>query len=1154
MHLKSLTLRGFKSFAKPTTFKFEPGITCIVGPNGSGKSNVVDALSWVMGEQGAKNLRGSSMSDVIFAGSADRSGLGRAFVELTIDNADGQLPIEYSEVTISRTLFRGGGSEYAINGTSVRLLDVQELLSDTGMGKQMHVIVGQGQLDAVLRATAEERRAFIDEAAGVLKHRRRKERALRKLESMDQNLVRVLDLIEEIKRQLKPLARQAKAAKAAGGVQAEIDFAHRRLAAEDLVLARERFDRADAEATKLRNELGDVDGRLQSMAGAIRDLQQKIDVQSMEVRSYTELVHQFDSVRERLSSLRSVATERLGVAAPREVTPQAQIELAVNAASEAEQNAAKAGLELAEAQKLAAETEQARRSAEEAERVRGSELQEAEARLALEQRVAAESNRALVTAQTRLAGVKEALKASVHEQKEAQEALESTPEPSDDDGIVDNVLAEEHQSSVLAEQKARVELEEVRELLTSATADLASWKARRATLEPRAMPLGDDGEWKPRGTVDAQLEVEAGWECAIGALLDSFDTAVVVSKGDSIRAGLAQAAKENIQLRAVIEGESLTEVTGDALSHVTFPARLEGALHEFLSAASLVEGIDEGLEVLDKGTVERVATREGVVMSRHTVAGLGNQESPALLARAKWKEAIRQEERAANELGAQTAAVKIAERNLVNASEAVATALKKLRQRDADLAAASKKRAVAEAARSAALARASRADAAVKDNLHAAAVAEAQVREAETNLKDVPDIQAQEYLAAPRAGVARAREDSRIARDAEVAAQLRLRQAEMAEQNARRVSKGTADRVRLLTDQRRAGLAAEELRSKRRDTLSRIRDRAQGGQDSATVLRERAMQVRDKSEAIAKELAQRLGSEQQKIDQARGSHAQVMEQRQQAEVALAQQQMVLDEAEKRGLDLDDDLDELITTYGPHVPIVDETQMDGEEHIPYSRAQMTARLEAAERKLARLGVVNPLAVQEHQALLERHDYLQEQVDDLQSSKTGLLTIIKDVDSKIRTTFESAFSETAKQFEHVFSSLFPNGTGHLTLTDPDDPLRTGVEIYARPAGKRVTQLSLLSGGERSLAALAYLIAIFRACPSPFYVMDEVEAALDDTNLGRVLGALGELRESSQLILITHQKRTMEIAGTLYGVSMRDGTSVAVSHRMSPENPVL
>ena len=262
MHLRSLTLRGFKSFASSTTLRFEPGITCVVGPNGSGKSNVVDALAWVMGEQGAKSLRGGKMEDVIFAGTSGRPPLGRAEVLLTIDNSDGALPIDYSEVTLSRILFRNGSSEYAINGTPSRLLDVQELLSDSGIGREMHVMVGQGQLDAVLAAGPEERRGFIEEAAGVLKHRKRKEKALRKLEAMQVNLARLQDLTAELRRQLKPLGRQADVARRAAVVQADVRDARLRLLADDLEQLRAALDREISDEEALLGRRADVEQAL----------------------------------------------------------------------------------------------------------------------------------------------------------------------------------------------------------------------------------------------------------------------------------------------------------------------------------------------------------------------------------------------------------------------------------------------------------------------------------------------------------------------------------------------------------------------------------------------------------------------------------------------------------------------------------------------------------------------------------------------------------------------------------------------------------------------------------------------------------------------------------------------------------------------------
>ena len=311
MHLKSVTLKGFKSFAQPTTFAFEPGVTCIVGPNGSGKSNVVDALAWVMGEQGAKTLRGGKMEDVIFAGTATRGPLGRAEVQLTIDNSDGALPIEYSEVTISRTLFRNGASEYAINGETCRLLDVQELLSDSGLGREMHVIVGQGRLDSVLQATPEDRRGFIEEAAGILKHRRRKEKTLRKLEAMEANLTRLSDLAGELRRQLKPLGRQAEIAREAATIAAVVRDAKARLLAEELVGLREELASHARSEQERHAERMLLQERLDNARVRIEQLE--TDQRSESVDRARRVVHGLERVQERLRSLYALAGQRLAL-------------------------------------------------------------------------------------------------------------------------------------------------------------------------------------------------------------------------------------------------------------------------------------------------------------------------------------------------------------------------------------------------------------------------------------------------------------------------------------------------------------------------------------------------------------------------------------------------------------------------------------------------------------------------------------------------------------------------------------------------------------------------------------------------------------------------------------------------------------------------
>ena len=315
MYLKSLTLKGFKSFASSTTLQLEPGITCIVGPNGSGKSNVVDALAWVMGEQGAKSLRGGKMEDVIFAGTSGRPPLGRAEVQLTIDNSDGALPIDYAEVTISRTMFRNGGSEYAINGSRCRLLDVQELLSDSGIGREMHVIVGQGQLDSILHATPEDRRGFIEEAAGVLKHRKRKEKALRKLDATDGNLTRLADLLSEIRRQLKPLGRQAEVARQAQTVQADVRDARARLLADDLVTARTALETELADESALLERREEVEAQIAAGREQEARLEATLRDDLPRLAAAQETWFALSGLKERLRGTASLADERIRNAA-----------------------------------------------------------------------------------------------------------------------------------------------------------------------------------------------------------------------------------------------------------------------------------------------------------------------------------------------------------------------------------------------------------------------------------------------------------------------------------------------------------------------------------------------------------------------------------------------------------------------------------------------------------------------------------------------------------------------------------------------------------------------------------------------------------------------------------------------------------------------
>ena len=558
MHLKTLTIKGFKSFASSTTLRLEPGITAVVGPNGSGKSNVVDALTWVMGEQGAKNLRGGSMADVIFAGAGSRPALGRAEVSLTIDNTDGALPIDYTEVTISRTLFRGGGSEYRINGSPCRLLDVQELLSDTGLGRQMHVIVGQGQLDAVLSATPEDRRGFIEEAAGVLKHRKRKERALRKLESMAADLARVSDLAQELRRQLGPLARQAAIARRARTIQVEVRDATARLLADDVVQAQSLLEAGDEDKEALARRRSAVEEAERVARARLSELAAIETTSAQRLARAGGIWEELTAAAQSLGALADVAGERIrllaSAPAPSHGTDPEELERRAEAAGREEAELADT---LEAARTALSDATRVRTDAETAEKAADQELSAAQRRVSDRRETIARAGGRVASARSRheaslaaLEQARSALRAAEAREDSARAALaeaggEAEPAQVPADGAQDAVVpaqvpAEAGAAADAAVRAAAVHddaarhLAQAREAVAAATdarreaaSDRATWTARRDTL---AMSLrGQDGTAALLqagidgllGPLAEHLSVERGWENAVAALLEA---------------------------------------------------------------------------------------------------------------------------------------------------------------------------------------------------------------------------------------------------------------------------------------------------------------------------------------------------------------------------------------------------------------------------------------------------------------------------------------------------------------------------------------------------------------------------------------------------------------------------------------------------------
>lgn len=1194
MHLKTLTLRGFKSFASATTLNLEPGVTCVVGPNGSGKSNVVDALAWVMGEQGAKSLRGGKMEDVIFAGTSGRPPLGRAEVALTIDNSDGALPIEYTEVTISRTLFRNGGSEYAINGRACRLLDIQDLLSDSGLGREMHVIVGQGQLDAVLRATPEERRGFIEEAAGVLKHRKRKEKALRKLDAMQANLTRLTDLTGELRRQLGPLGRQAEVARRAQTVQADLRDARARLLADDLAQLTATLEQETADDTALRARRAEAEAALDAARARLAALEREAAEAAPALGEASEVWYRLSALRERLRGTASLAADRarlLGTAGPEpargqdpeDLDRQAERVRAAEAELLAEVEVARAGLEAAQSGRQDAEAAAAAAEKALATVLRGAaDRREGLARLAGQ--VGARRSR-LEATEAEIGRLRATLTEAERRGHEA--TVEFTALETQVAGVEEGEegLDAAHEEAAEAVETTAARVQELVDALGAAERERAALESRIETLElsltrkdGAGALLASDGLAGVVGSLAALIGVATGDEDAIVAALGASADAVAVESVeaavDAIRYLREQdAGRAGLVVAGPGAPEAGTEDAGPApagsawaLDLVQAPSAVLAAVRRLLRDVVVVDDLVAARVVLRDHPDLVVATRGGDVLAAHRASG-GSATAPSALHLQSALDEARQGAEAASNRAEQARFALVGAREAEQVARAgYQDTLDRLNESDAALAAVAEQLGHLGATARAARAEAERVQASLTAAEQALAEGGAELAElaerlaaAEAEPADtdaaIEERTAERDALATTASTARARETE---------ARLTLR---TAEERARALS----GRAESLARAARTERAAREKAAEREQVRARhaaVATAVALGAAQALVVVERAVQQaadeREAAEAARTERDAALTTVRTQVDERQREVAHLTDAAHRDEVARAEQRLRIEQLQARAVDdLGIDPAVLVEEFGPHrtVPVLTPTATssgtgaddDAPREVPYVRAEQEKRLKAAERALAQLGRVNPLALEEFAALEERHKFLVEQLADLKKSRADLLEIVREIDERVEQVFADAYRDTAAQFDRVFPRLFPGGEGRLVLTDPSDMLTTGIEVEARPAGKKVKRLSLLSGGERSLTAVALLVSIFKARPSPFYVMDEVEAALDDANLGRLLEIFRELQEDSQLIVVTHQKRTMEIADALYGVTMRgDGVTTVISQRLRDEAP--
>jgi chromosome segregation protein len=1146
VHLKQITLQGFKSFAGSTNLNFEKGITCVVGPNGSGKSNVVDALAWVMGEQGTKSLRGGKMEDVIFAGTASKAPLGRAEVKLTIDNSSGILPIEFAEVTIARTLYRNGTSEYAINGAACRLLDVQELLSDSGLGREMHSIVGQGQLDTVLKANPLERRALIEEAAGVLKYRRRKEKTERKLESMQANLTRLGDLIAEVRRNLRPLGRQAEVAQQAKEIAAEARLLKEHIFARQLKQLRENLEAVSENGVKRRSEAAMVSEQLAAARQAIRDIESSLSSSEFDVAR--ERQFSLENIETRTRSAINLARQQLADRLQQAPDDEASTELL-------QANLESRNLAIAS---LAREIETLKSNLQDLVNQRSeasSALEEFESKAALEK---AQYDRAISehnSQKNSLIQLKAQFELELAKKVELGEELGRVDQAildvetqlgmlAPEQSVSDQELRKAYQEATAHEIKSRNDFEESQKLLHDLERKKDSLQAKFSALgltldQPDgAKDAAQSGVTGIHGILAEVIRVDAGYEAAISVALGP----------------LADSVLANNQLVALEAVEYLkTKELGRAdffVSEVDVARGKQSAPAGAISASAVVEGPKALLSQLEKFWIVQttadarkllgeakaasavLVTRDGDYISERVLSG-GGRKVPTKLElaaeRSSTSALLEDTERA---IEAALDVVKAAKLALDDASRDVKAKLLRLQSHDAEL-----------AAKAESLGR-------LMGQLEGAKQAKSkisqQIYEKDQELNDRSQ------------AIATLEERLEISSPSEFAIDQERRAALTQSLDNRRQSEVEARIALGALQERSAGLIREQesirnqLATAEQERIERLAAEASHKQRLAQV----------KNALSALELA--LGLIEKLATSARQEWRDVQDKRSQKNARLADLRSSLAGLEARSDELGQGvqdtemrayevrlqlstLSERITGelgLTPDELLAAAQDFEAEEQ---SIESLESQLRRTESKLSQLGSFNPLALEEFAAMEERHKYLSEQLSDLTNARRDLLSIISDLNEKMQTTFAAAFEDTKKSFEQVFPVLFPGGEGSLSLVGEAEQ-ELGVEVSVRPAGKRIERMSLLSGGERSLAALALLIAIFKARPSPFYVLDEVEAALDDTNLGRLLAVLEDLRETSQLIVVTHQKRTMEIADTLYGVSMsKDGVTQVVGEKL-------
>ena len=1173
MYLKSLDVVGFKSFADRTRLEFHRGVTAIVGPNGCGKSNVLDSIRWVLGEQSAKALRGGEMKDVIFSGTDQRPPLGMAEVSLTFGECEEQLGTEYNEVTITRRVFRDGASEYELNKTPCRLRDIHHLFMDTGVGRSAYSIMEQGKIDQILSSRPEDRRAIFEEAAGITKFKSQKKEALRKLENTEANLVRLADIIREVKRQIGSLQRQAGKAR-----RYQASFAE--LAALEQKLGRHQFETYTKEIETLKAEVDGSREKQTRLEEEIAAQEAQIAVARAELAALeTELVQLRDEQARQRNLL-----ER---AEQRAATNRARVEEFLGLRDQA-------GREIAA-------TEEKVRVAEDQLKHLNEQVAEFQRRRAATQDKFDAENEALIALTARI-GVVESECAEIEErrlagerqqQKQAQElaslelqrrnfqlrletlrgeqtALRQRGEElnlvfthfGSKVTAVEEELAsgrsvldaartshQEAEADLRSAEKARADVVQKKHGLEARREALAQLQAQHANAPRAAQRLLADEAGRAITTLAAHITVQAGYESALALLLGDAVHALLLPDDGAARDWRAKVAEREICVFAPLGSARPVPLPSSAPTHasrfVTAQADAAGLLAALLEDAHVVETLEEAQQLKAAQPQSVVATRHGELITRPGLVLVGQEAGATSLAVFTRQAELRQLESglaglagdeadaervlesARGTLTARAAALENARGAVQQAEIALATVRQE--ERAAQYTAAEAARQAEESAREIhRLSAQENADGDRHEQLRAVmAAAESALREAEEELE------AKRAQLAQLSTQEQTRNDALTERRIELATQVQ--QCESHERQREPVAARVQELRELAEQRRRESLEHEQrVEQARREIVEAEAEQAAAGAAQTAV----TAQV-DEAQARRNAALDGIAGQETALRTLRHEHTHIHDARGEGEVKLAEQRLFLRNLrEKFQRDYQKELEDLAALE------------EADAALDWSTLEADAAAKRA--ALDALGPVNLEAITEYDELEQRHTFLTGQEADMLAAKDQILKAIAEINRTTRTLFADTFEKIKVNFQEMFTELFGGGKASLALLDESDPLESGIEINARPPGKQPQQISLLSGGERTMTAVALLFAIYMVKPSPFCVLDEMDAPLDESNINRFIKILQRFVSLSQFVVITHNKRTISMSDVLYGVTMEErGVSRFVSMRLASGN---